>query len=124
MEISYVTNNTRTFPLCQVHNSLCPQLVGRGQTLFEEGLRILSDCPDDCDASCYRCLRSFRNKLDHRLLDRKLGEQLLRHALAGGYAAYQADRTESSLNLLFDDLRRQLSGEFLLERNARRQTSQ
>jgi Domain of unknown function (DUF1998) len=101
-----------------------PQLVGRGQTLFEEGLRILSECPGKCDASCYRCLRSFRNKLDHRLLDRKLGEQLLRHVLTGGYAAYAPDRTKSSLDLLFDDLRRQLSGEFQFERSAARATAQ
>ena len=99
-----------------------PQLVGRGQALFEEALRILSECPGGCDASCYRCLRSFRNKLDHRLLDRKLGEQLLRHALAGGYAAYPTDRTESSLDLLFEDLHRQLADDYRFERNASRST--
>jgi hypothetical protein len=101
-----------------------PQLVGRGQALFEEGLCILSKCPGGCDASCYRCLRSFRNKLDHRLLDRKLGEQLLRHVLTGGYAAYAPDRIKSSLDLLFDDLRRQLSGEFQFEKNAARSSAQ
>jgi hypothetical protein len=100
-----------------------PQLVGRGQALFEEGLRVLSKCPGGCDASCYRCLRSFRNKLEHRLLDRKLGEQLLRHVLTGGYAAYAHDRIKSSLDLLFNDLRRQLSGEFQFEQNAARSTA-
>ncbi len=101
-----------------------PQLVGRGEELFAQALHILSDCPGRCDTSCYRCLRSFRNKLDHRLLDRKLGEQLLRHALAGGYAAYPTDRTESSLDLLFEDLHRQLAGEYCFERNASRSTAQ
>jgi hypothetical protein len=97
-----------------------PQLVGCGQDLFDEALNILTNCPEGCDASCYRCLRSFRNKLDHRLLDRKLGEQLLRHTLYGGYAAYPQDRTENSLNLLFDDVRRQLSDQFELERKVDR----
>jgi hypothetical protein len=97
-----------------------PQLVGRGQELFEEAVKILADCPERCDASCYRCLRSFRNKLDHRLLDRKLGEQLLRHALCGGYPAYPQDRVEDSLNLLFTDGKRQLSDQFELERNVNR----
>jgi ATP-dependent helicase YprA (DUF1998 family) len=40
-----------------------PQLVGRGETLFEEGLRILSECPGGCDASCYRCLRALETNL-------------------------------------------------------------
>jgi ATP-dependent helicase YprA (DUF1998 family) len=97
-----------------------PQLVRYGQELFDEALNILTDCPEGCDASCYRCLRSFRNKLDHRLLDRKLGEQLLRHALYGGYPAYPEDRVEKSLNFLFTDLRRQLSDRFDLERNVSR----
>jgi hypothetical protein len=97
-----------------------PQLVGCGQDLFDEALNILTNCPEGCDASCYRCLRSFRNKLDHRLLDRKLGEQLLRHTLYGGYPAYPHDRTENSLNLLFDDVRRQLSDQFELERKVDR----
>ena len=101
-----------------------PQLVGRGQELFEEAVKILADCPERCDASCYRCLRSFRNKLDHRLLDRKLGEQFLRHALQGGYPAYPQDRTENSLNLLFDDVRQQLSDQFELERNVGRADGQ
>ena len=100
-----------------------PQLVGHGQELFDEALEILTDCPEGCDASCYRCLRSFRNKLDHRLLDRKLGGQLLRHALNGGYRAYPQDRIDASLNLLFTDVRRQLSDQFELERNESRTDS-
>jgi hypothetical protein len=44
---------------------------------------VLAECPEGCDASCYRCLRSFRNKLDHRHLDRRIGEQLLRSVLEG-----------------------------------------
>jgi hypothetical protein len=62
-----------------------PQLAYQTRPLFEEALRILEDCPADCDSSCYRCLRSFRNKIEHRSLDRKLGGQFLRHALYGGY---------------------------------------
>jgi hypothetical protein len=98
-----------------------PQLAVQGQSLFEEALKILQHCPANCDSSCYRCLRSFRNKIEHRFLDRKLGEQLLRHALFGGYPPYPADRMESSLSILHDDLRRQLSDDFSVERNARRQ---
>lgn len=100
-----------------------PQLVGLAPALFEEALRILEPCPEDCDASCYRCLRSFRNRLDHRLLDRKLGEQLLRHALYGGYAPYPSDRVNDSLQLLNDDLARQFSDDFTFERTVSRSVS-
>lgn len=49
-----------------------------------------------------------------RLLDRKVGEQLLRHALSGGYPTFPQDRTEDSLNLLFSDRRRQGSDQFVV----------
>jgi hypothetical protein len=93
------------------------QLAGRAAELFRNTLGILSGCPEGCDASCYRCLRSFRNKLDHRFLDRKVGEQLLRAALEGGYPEYPPDRIQSALDVLFTDLTRQLSTDFQFERD-------
>lgn len=97
-----------------------PQLVGKGVALFERALKILGNCPDGCDASCYRCLRSFRNKLDHRLLDRHLGGQMLSHAFRGGYPAYPAQRVSASLKVLADDIARQFSGMFDIQRNVSR----
>jgi ATP-dependent helicase YprA (DUF1998 family) len=99
------------------------QLAGKGVALVETAMDILRSCPEGCDSSCYRCLRSFRNKLDHRLLDRKLGEQLLRHAASGGYPDYPADRVKASLDLLFGDLNRQFSESFDWARNAVRRNS-
>jgi ATP-dependent helicase YprA (DUF1998 family) len=96
-----------------------PQLAECGKELFEEALKILETCPANCDSSCYRCLRSFRNKIEHRLLDRKLGEQFLRHALYGGYQPYPVDRVTSSTEILFHDLSRQFP-EFIVEMNSRR----
>jgi ATP-dependent helicase YprA (DUF1998 family) len=97
-----------------------PQLVHHGAEVIEEAIRILEICPSNCDASCYRCLRSFRNKLDHRHLDRQLGEQLLRHSFSGGYPDYPAGRAEASLNTLFADLERQFSATHDFERHAAR----
>ncbi|MGE3709553.1 MAG: Zn-binding domain-containing protein [Hyphomicrobiaceae bacterium] len=97
-----------------------PQLVDRGAVLFERALAILESCPENCDASCYRCLRSFRNKLDHRLLDRKLGAQFLRHVLYGGYPAFSPDRVRSSLDLLCEDLSRQFSATHTFSRDVLR----
>jgi ATP-dependent helicase YprA (DUF1998 family) len=93
------------------------QLANRAADLFENALKVLAECPEDCDASCYRCLRSFRNKLDHRHLDRRIGEQLLRSVLEGNYPEYPAERARATLDMLMTDLDRQLSSEFTFQRN-------
>lgn len=95
------------------------ELVSRAPELFKRAQELLAKCPENCDSSCYRCLQSFRNRLDHRLLDRQLGIQLLEHALHGGYPAYPADRAERSLDLLEKDLERQFGTEISLERNVK-----
>ena len=84
------------------------QRVGKlGMIVFEEALRILEACPEDCDRSCYRCLRSYKNKFEHDLLDRHLGASLLRYLLHGDFPAVDPGHLESSTILLFDDLDRQ-----------------
>ena len=81
--------------------------VGKlGIALFEFTLSILENCPENCDRSCYRCLRSYKNKFDHDLLDRHLGASLLRHILYGTYSFDDA-RIEKSTDILFQDLERQ-----------------
>jgi hypothetical protein len=96
-------------------------LTHRAADLFENALKVLAECPEGCDASCYRCLRSFRNKLDHRYLDRQIGEQLLRSVIEGDYPEYPAERTRATLDMLMTDLERQLSNEFSFERNVERE---
>ena len=49
--------------------------------LFEEALARLSSC--NCTHSCYECLRSYKNKWDHKFLDRTLGAAFIRHILHG-----------------------------------------
>ncbi len=89
-----------------------PQMASRGGELFCKALEVMENCPAACDASCYRCLRSFRNRLDHNLLDRKLGAQVLRQVMTGLTPSYSPERAQSSLELLAADLRRQFSDEF------------
>jgi len=94
------------------------QRVGKlGLTVFEDALQILENCPDDCDRSCYRCLRSYKNKFEHDLLDRHVGASLLRFLLSGVVPTLNAGRVERSTNLLFQDLERQGIQGLLLERN-------
>lgn len=83
------------------------QRVGAiGLSVFEEALRGLENCPENCDRSCYRCLRSYKNKFEHDLLDRHLGTSLLRFALTGNASTPAAGRLDRSTDLLFEDLER------------------
>ena len=84
------------------------QRVGKlGLVVFEEALQILEECPENCDRSCYRCLRSYNNKFEHDLLDRHLGASLLRFLIHGRYPTLDPGRLASSTALLFEDLCRQ-----------------
>jgi len=89
-----------------------------GVRVFNDALRILEECPEDCDRSCYRCLRSYKNKFDHDLLDRHLGASLLRYALDGIVPTLNPARARFALDLLYADLRRQEVPGLLLERDA------
>lgn len=75
--------------------------------LFQVALNLLENCEECCDASCYRCLRSFKNKLEHSLLDRHVGAQLLSYLIDGQLAEFSPSRLASSTELLKNDLERQ-----------------
>jgi ATP-dependent helicase YprA (DUF1998 family) len=79
----------------------------QGNKVFREALRILENCPDECDRSCYRCLRSYKNKFDHEFLDRFVGAALLRYLLDGERPTWNAKRLNESREILFRDLLRQ-----------------
>jgi ATP-dependent helicase YprA (DUF1998 family) len=89
-----------------------------GLPVFVEALTVLENCPDDCDRSCYRCLRSYKNKFEHDLLDRQLGASLLRFLLHGEEPRLSARRLQQSTDLLMHDLQRQGIDGLSLERNA------
>ena len=91
---------------------------GLGISVFESALEILEHCADSCDSSCYRCLRSYKNKLEHELLDRHVGASLLRSLLTGQASPIDAERVEASTGLLFEDLDRQGLTDVTLERNS------
>ena len=82
------------------------QMAERGLELFQKALSILKDCPENCDGSCYRCLRSFKNRLEHRLLDRHVGVELLEYLLSGQQPGFNPHRLKASTTLLLNDLRR------------------
>ena len=75
--------------------------------LFRATVSLLKACPENCDSSCYRCLRSFKNKIEHSLLDRHIGAQLLEYLLTGKLTEFTSDRLRSANTLLYNDLCRQ-----------------
>jgi hypothetical protein len=101
------------------------QLADRGLELFQHALYLMKACPENCDASCYRCLRSFKNKFEHSLLDRHVGAELLEYLLVGEHPSFSEDRVRSSTMLLFNDLQRQASetADFWLDAPVRTPTS-
>jgi hypothetical protein len=94
------------------------QIAGRGLELFQRALSILKNCPENCDGSCYRCLRSFKNKLEHRLLDRHVGVELLEYLLFGQHPGFNEQRLKDSTALLLNDLRRRCDDTISFEAGA------
>ena len=82
-------------------------LANFGIDLFQTAHALLKKCPENCDSSCYRCLRSFKNKIEHNLLDRHVGAQLLGYLLDGKLTEFCSSRLRSSTTLLCNDLSRQ-----------------
>ena len=83
------------------------QLVGHGAYLFKRALQIVQTCPENCDASCYRCLRSFKNKFEHALLDRHVAADLLEYVITGALPEFDPQRLRKSTARLYHDLLRQ-----------------
>ncbi len=89
-----------------------------GLKLYTKALEILESCPIDCDKSCYRCLRSFKNRFDHGLLDRHLGAALLRYLIDGTVPEIPKLRLERLADRLHADLLRLGLLGAVVERNA------
>ena len=81
-------------------------LAGRGEELFRLALDLVKTCPEDCDASCYRCLRSFKNKFEHTQLDRHVGAELLEYLLTGEAPKFDNRRLTRSAEMLASDIHR------------------
>jgi len=94
------------------------QFAGRGLELFERALHLMGMCPEDCDASCYRCLRSFKNKFEHGFLDRHVGVELLEYLLRGQQPDFNKQRLNASSALLYNDLLRRNEGHIKLQTGA------
>lgn len=59
------------------------QMGSRVFSLLARAQYVLDECPERCERSCYRCLRSYENRVLHDRLDRKLAGELLRAIVSG-----------------------------------------
>lgn len=76
-----------------------------GLELFNRALEILKNCPNkECFSSCYRCLRSFKNKIDHKLLDRISAVDLLENVINNKKIEIDEKRKSLCNNILLDSL--------------------
>jgi hypothetical protein len=75
--------------------------------VLEDAIRLLEGCPAGCDRSCYRCIRSFKNRFEHALLDRHVGASLLRYLVLDEEPLLDPRRIEQAVDRLYLDLSRQ-----------------
>jgi hypothetical protein len=85
----------------------------RAGAVFDAALVALDGC--DCDVSCYKCLRSFKNKFEHDRLDRHMGGDLLRYLIRGTRPVLARSRLDRARETLAEDLRRQGGGRLTVE---------
>jgi ATP-dependent helicase YprA (DUF1998 family) len=83
------------------------QVRDRSPEVLAQALKLLEECPANCERSCYRCLRSYKNKFEHNLLDRFVGAFLLKYLLTGMQPDWDSKSMQKSLDLLANDLQRQ-----------------
>lgn len=88
----------------------------RALEVFRYALQRLSEC--DCDVSCYKCLRSFKNKFEHDRLDRHIGADLLRYLLDGTRPRLDATRERRAVEALAEDLTRHGGKELIVDLGA------
>jgi ATP-dependent helicase YprA (DUF1998 family) len=72
------------------------------QRLVKAALGLLDNC--NCDDSCYQCLRSYKNRFEHALFDRRIGADLLRACFSGSSLTIDSEREDCALDRLERDL--------------------
>lgn len=70
--------------------------------LVEHAIGLLEGCT--CDDSCYQCLRSYKNRFEHALFDRRIGADLLRTCFDGAPLAIDPEREDYALDRLERDM--------------------
>lgn len=63
----------------------------RIKEIIEETFNVLQNCINDCESSCYKCLRNYQNQMKHEHLNRVLGLELLTYLYSGELPKYSIE---------------------------------
>ena len=63
----------------------------RIKDIINETFDVLGQCINNCDSSCYKCLRNYQNQMKHQHLNRTLALELLTYLVNGQLKKYTAD---------------------------------
>ncbi|MFW6121517.1 MAG: DUF1998 domain-containing protein, partial [Petrotogales bacterium] len=58
-------------------SGLLNQLIEHWEEIIETSKETLISCPNACEKSCYSCMRTYRNKMNHEYLDRRKAVEIL-----------------------------------------------
>lgn len=67
------------------------------EILLDKIEEVLGHCSDNCDGSCYKCLRHYGNRFYHSSLDRYLALHLLKYARHGALPTFSSVEEERIL---------------------------
>ncbi|MDN4607167.1 DEAD/DEAH box helicase [Sporosarcina highlanderae] len=60
--------------------------------IIEKTFDVLNECANNCDSSCYKCLRNYQNQMKHGQLNRMLGLELLTYLVSGHLKVYTSEQ--------------------------------
>lgn len=63
----------------------------RIKEIIEEAFKVLQTCTNNCESSCYKCLRNYQNQMKHNHLNRILGLELLTYLYHGKLPEYSIE---------------------------------
>ncbi|OCS90988.1 DEAD/DEAH box helicase [Caryophanon latum] len=72
----------------------------RIEEIIKETFNVLNSCMNDCESSCYKCLRNYQNQMKHERLNRMLGLELLTYLDSGELPTYTLEQQISYLKLV------------------------
>ncbi|MED3804475.1 DEAD/DEAH box helicase [Lysinibacillus xylanilyticus] len=63
----------------------------RIEDIKNEVFSVLKSCPNDCDGSCYKCLRNYQNQMKHAQMNRHLALELFNYLTYGENVVYDSE---------------------------------
>ncbi len=76
------------------------EVVAEVDAILKRARALAADCPDRCEAACYRCLLDYGNQRSHALLDRHLAREVLDFVLTGTEPELSHDRRRRAVEHL------------------------